>query len=420
MVNKKIFIVALLISMLLWSCAELFMPYDGGWAQNDYRMIPTDQTPQQSSVSKKSEIGSSTATVSKKLTESSQANSDDVELTVSGDGPTKDAATKSALRSAIELAYGAFVSANTHILNDAVVEDEIISSTSGNIRHYEYVSEIERDGKWFVVVKAVVSKGKLISYVKSKGGSVEISGELFVQNVEMERLHKKADAKVLQNCLDQIVRMNDYSDFFDYSISTNEPEIRWGDVFLTVTVRVRVNNNGKDAYNLLTNTLQAISVTQEEEEVIKKYGPSCNFATFLNSRRERTGGVRMRPKLPYYKAFNFFVIYDGLRVYLLNDNANYEFNCKNNKQWCEKAKRIGYTLLGDGIKWVEERDTEPNIYPMGINLNSCVWISGSEHRKYEIRYTMEDFSKLSEIKVVPLDDVHEKEVLQWIKATKNK
>ncbi|MBO7223511.1 MAG: hypothetical protein J6V70_05210 [Kiritimatiellae bacterium] len=38
---------------------------------------------------------------------------DDVTLVVSGDGSTKEAATHVALRSAIEQAYGVFVSANT-------------------------------------------------------------------------------------------------------------------------------------------------------------------------------------------------------------------------------------------------------------------------------------------------------------------
>lgn len=45
---------------------------------------------------------------------------DDVTLTVSGDGATKEEATNNALRSAIAQAYGVFVSANTQILNDEV------------------------------------------------------------------------------------------------------------------------------------------------------------------------------------------------------------------------------------------------------------------------------------------------------------
>ena len=43
---------------------------------------------------------------------------DDVTLVVSGDGETKEDATHVALRSAVEQAYGVFVSANTEIVND--------------------------------------------------------------------------------------------------------------------------------------------------------------------------------------------------------------------------------------------------------------------------------------------------------------
>lgn len=50
---------------------------------------------------------------------------DEVRLVVSADGVSKDEATKTALRSAIEQAYGAFVSANTTILNDELVKTRL-------------------------------------------------------------------------------------------------------------------------------------------------------------------------------------------------------------------------------------------------------------------------------------------------------
>lgn len=65
----------------------------------------------------------------------------DVSLVVSGEGRDKEEATLKALRSAIEQAYGTFVSANTTVLNDQLVADEIVSLSSGNIQKYEYLSE---------------------------------------------------------------------------------------------------------------------------------------------------------------------------------------------------------------------------------------------------------------------------------------
>ena len=64
-------------------------------------------------------------------------NNDEVTIVVSGDGATKSEATALALRSAIERTFGTFVSANTTILNDDLVQDEIVSITTGNIKKYE-------------------------------------------------------------------------------------------------------------------------------------------------------------------------------------------------------------------------------------------------------------------------------------------
>ena len=113
---------------------------------------------------------------------------DEVSLIVSGDGSTKEEATKAALRSAIELAFGTFVSANTKILNDELVKDEIITVSSGNVKNYKYLSEREEDGKYYVSLQTTVAVGKLIEYTKSKGASAELAGATFAMNMKMKRL----------------------------------------------------------------------------------------------------------------------------------------------------------------------------------------------------------------------------------------
>ena len=92
-------------------------------------------------------------------------NNEEITLTVSSDGPTKDEAVKNALRLALEQAYGAFVSANTTILNDELVKDEIVTISTGAIKEYSIVSEVEKpDGKGFMVTtKATVSLPHLIT-----------------------------------------------------------------------------------------------------------------------------------------------------------------------------------------------------------------------------------------------------------------
>ena len=85
-------------------------------------------------------------------------------IVVSADGATKEEATKVALRSAIEQAYGTFVSANTTILNDELVKDEIVTISNGNIKNYKEMSSfVLPNGKQSVTLQATVCISKLIS-----------------------------------------------------------------------------------------------------------------------------------------------------------------------------------------------------------------------------------------------------------------
>lgn len=91
-------------------------------------------------------------------------------LTVSGSGKTQDEAKQSALRNAIEQAFGTFISSNTQIFNDQLVKDEIVSVSSGNIQEYSVISEVQTpDGNWSNTIKAKVSIDKLTSFCESKG-----------------------------------------------------------------------------------------------------------------------------------------------------------------------------------------------------------------------------------------------------------
>ena len=122
----------------------------------------------------------------------SAQNSDEVTLVVSADGVTKEEATKIALRSAIEQAYGAFISANTTILNDELVKDEIVTISNGNIKSYkEIANEDLPNGNIFVSLQVTVSINKLVSYAQSKGVETEFAGATFAMNLKMEELNKR-------------------------------------------------------------------------------------------------------------------------------------------------------------------------------------------------------------------------------------
>jgi hypothetical protein len=130
----------------------------------------------------------------------SQTDGKDVSITASGSGKTQDEAKKSALRSAIEQAFGAFISSKTEIFNDHVVADQMSSVSSGNIQSFTILNESQLpDKSWASTIRATVSVSKLTSFVQSKGISVEIKGGLFAVNIKQQMLNEQGEYNSLLN-----------------------------------------------------------------------------------------------------------------------------------------------------------------------------------------------------------------------------
>lgn len=206
---------------------------------------------------------------------------EEVTLVVSGDGATKEEATHVALRSAIEQAYGTFVSANTAILNDSLVKDEIVTVSSGNIQKYTELAYMQlENGKSYVSLQATVSLTKLVKYAQSKGAECEFAGATFGANVKLYELNKANSEKALQNVL-TVLRNTD--DLFDYVLEMGEPRItnegKAADI--PYTIYLYANQNTANFYNYMNATLKAISYTREQIRPFEEMGYkfySCHTA----------------------------------------------------------------------------------------------------------------------------------------------
>ena len=226
---------------------------------------------------------------------------DEVTLVVSADGPTKDEATKIALRSAIEQAYGTFVSANTTILNDELVKDEIVTISSGNIKNYSEVSSNAMpDGKFFVTLKATVSISKLVSYAQSKGAETEFAGATFGMNMKMKELNKKNEIKILKNLEKQI---NNISNLYDYELELEEPILRGNSFQVNGTVYLLFNTNTEIYNDLLFNTLNSLRLTDTEIDEYNKYGLEKHEVYNVPYAYK----AAIASKDPYYKDFLIFL-----------------------------------------------------------------------------------------------------------------
>ena len=184
---------------------------------------------------------------------------------MTGDGETKEEATNNALRSAVEQAFGVFVSANTEILNDELVKDEIATVSSGNIKSYVENAFFERqDGIISVTLTATVSLSQLVSYTKNHGHSTEFAGSTFGANMRLYELNREATQRALINFyreLSQILPM-----MYDYKLTVSDPVVNWDyDVgVIEMKVEVLSNKNTRQIGEYYFNTLAALSHSEEE------------------------------------------------------------------------------------------------------------------------------------------------------------
>ena len=205
-----------------------------------------------------------------------------VSLVVSGEGPTKTEATSAALRSAIEQAFGTFVSANTTILNDELVENEIATVSSGNIESYEEISSFESNGKWAVTLKASVSIDKLVNYVKGKGAETEFAGQTFALQMNMRALNKENEKQALLNLVEQVRLLTSNNSLFDYDIVQSEPIYVDGDKYsVPIVVRVTKNENYFIIRNLITNTFKSLALTDTERTAYSANNYPTNYCSPL-------------------------------------------------------------------------------------------------------------------------------------------
>jgi hypothetical protein len=201
-----------------------------------------------------------------------------VTITVSGSGKTQDEAKQSALRSAIEQAFGAFISSKTEMLNDKVVADQMTSVANGNIKSFSILTESQLpDNSWGVTLKAVVSVSKLTSFVEAKGLAIEIKGGMFALNIKQQLLNEQGEVKAVCEMVGLLHEPMQTS--FDYVIKSSDPksldaESKYWEIPLVVTATA--NKNMDFCANYCIKTLAALSLSAEEVTSYK----SLNKAVF--------------------------------------------------------------------------------------------------------------------------------------------
>ncbi len=200
-------------------------------------------------------------------------NSDDtVSLVTSGTGKSKEEATNNALRSALEQAYGTFVSSNTQIVNDEVIKDDIVSMSAGNIQNYKELScIIMQDGLYDVTVNAIVSIGKLVSFAESHGASIELAGNTFLKNRNLAILNKNNEGEAIIHLIEKIAYIADRG-LYDFSLDIGDPQSVDDKFAIGVKVKAQPNANMTEFFNIIRETLNGLTMSKEEINSFEELG----------------------------------------------------------------------------------------------------------------------------------------------------
>lgn len=216
---------------------------------------------------------------------------DEVTLIVDGSASTESEAINVALRSAIEQAFGTFVSANTTILNDRAIKDEVVSISRGNIKTYEILGKAKQNGECLVSLKATVSVGKLISYAKKKGSRAEFAGDVYSQTIKLRELRAQNTEKALEHLVSQLELMLPH--IFRYELYVPDPvatprqlcKITSGQSWKVMStddgylfrgkVLVKATTASSDVEKMIQQTMLQLVLSEQEKTDYEKSGILC-------------------------------------------------------------------------------------------------------------------------------------------------
>jgi hypothetical protein len=213
----------------------------------------------------------------------------EVSLVVSSKGTTEEEAKTNALRSAIEQAFGTFVSSRTEILNDDLVQDQIVSVSNGNIKKFEILSSLflPDQNLHLITLNATVSLDKLTSFVQSKGyNDVSFDGGGFAMNLKIQNLNASAEIVAIKNVLEQGLTLS--GSFFDRELKVGNPKIEPANRVsipkyqIPLTVHSNLNSNWYGYHNFYAKTLKSIAMSREEAKSYKDLNKIVYQYVFVN------------------------------------------------------------------------------------------------------------------------------------------
>lgn len=291
-----------------------------------------------------------------------QAADNTIVITVNGSGKTIEDAKQFALRSAIEQAFGAFITGKTEMLNDKVIADQITSVSNGNIQSFNVLNEVQlTDGGWSTTIKATVSINKLLSFVNARGANAEVNGGLFTLNIKQQAFNEAGEVNAIYDMVGRVHELMQTA--YDYKISAKEFESLDNEnknFKIPIHVTVTSNENMIVCADYLMRILNGVSLSKSEQEtyinlkkriypvIIKFQDKSQTY--YLRKELSATLIKSLFSNINYYIR-NFTAYRDGVELEELNDaNISIDPRRKYIDDLMElESKRIQYLGLPEDV-----------------------------------------------------------------------
>jgi hypothetical protein len=329
-----------------------------------------------------------------------QTDNKDVVITASGSGTSQELAKQTALRNAIEQAFGAFISSKTEIFNDEIVADQMSSVSSGNVKSYEVLNESQLpNGTWASTLRVIVSVDKLTTFVEAKGITVEIKGGLFALNIKQQLLNEQGEINAITEMFRVLHEVMQTA--FDYTIKSGDPKSldaeskNWE---IPLTVAAIANKNMDFCSNYLIKNLAAITLSLKEKESYQSLNKKV-FEVRINFNNEKMifhlrKEISIEILLSFLRHWEFynrnFIVNSGLEENLGLGDVIFNFKILEDKKYI--------TLNNEEIYPIERGDTYNKI---NVDLNGTLTINLPESAftvssyKWIDKKTLEQMEKIS-------------------------
>ena len=200
-----------------------------------------------------------------------------VVITTIGSGSSYESAKVNALRSALEQVSGAYLTANTLIINDKLISDNISTITTGSINKYEVLGQIVSNNQFFVTIKSEILPNKFAAFVSGKtGSSVTVKGGLYAANIKQLNLNEKAELESVKRLSDLYSSLLFESIYFDVKpgspVEANKIK-KYNPIqyyILPLDVKIRFTPLSDSANKYLKVNLKKISLLESEIRILKE------------------------------------------------------------------------------------------------------------------------------------------------------